>query len=106
MRRIDGFFNIMLVVVFILVILVIAVGAYQVIFGPKEGYVINKMYTEARYSTVGTPHYTPEKYMLTIQNKDEDGDIVYGVIYVDSITFHTVKLNDYFSKQCMCVVKR
>ena len=100
----------LIVAVFILVVVAL-VGALimaitQAYFAPDEGYVISKIYTEASYSTVGAPHYKPEQYQLVIEGINRDGDITQGIIYVDAHLFHETKLKDFFSKTCMCVLKR
>lgn len=100
----------LVIAVFILVVVAL-VGALimdftQMYFSPDEGYVISKIYTKASYSTVGTSVYTPEQYQLVIEGINRDGDVTQGVIDVDAYLFHETKLKDFFSKKCMCVLKR
>lgn len=102
MRRIDNFFHSVVLLCIVLILVGAIAGAYQAFFGPQEGYITRKSYTPASYNNAGTPQYISEKYILTIQNTDE----THNFIYVDSVTFHEVELNDFFSKKCMCVVSR
>lgn len=106
MKRIDTFFHGVVLLCIVLILVGATAGAYQVFFGPQEGYITRKSYTPASYNNTGTPQYISEKYILTIENIDEDGNKTHNFVYVDSATFHEVELNDFFSKKCMCVVER
>lgn len=106
MKRFDTIFTVAFGLVVVLIIAAVISGFYFAVFAPQEGYVTYKSYSPASYSNVGTAHVIPERFTLTIEATDDEGNATYNVIYVDSVTFHEVELHDFFSKKCMCVVKR
>lgn len=106
MKNFDSQYNIVksiIILVFVLILGGMVYGGYLAAFGPQEGVITQKNYVPASYGRIsGTPRYYAEEYSIEI--KDNEGN--YNIIYVDSVTFHEVKLGDYFDKKCMCVEKR
>lgn len=78
----------------------------QVVFGPLEGTVTSKRYQQGYFTAISPAHYEPPKYWLWVEGTNRFGDKSSGNINVDSYIFHETQVGDFFSKTCMCVLKR
>jgi len=73
---------------------------------PTEGEIVLKVYNAPSVSGNGTAAYQPEKFQIVIEKEDEEGVKRQNVVTVDSQTFHTVKLGEWFDVKCFCIESR